>query len=132
MGEVLEGEAALLTTRFDQREHRFDEPATLLALCAEAQFAPDHRVPQRSFACIVRRFDAFGANEFPEPRAMLVQLPAHADDRFVAAGQAATQVVFRLATNRGDATLQGCPRDFAVAVGRPVLNWTAPGLDVSA
>jgi len=53
----VEDVVALLATGFDNREQRFDEAAATGALRAEAQLAPDHAVPQRSFRGVVGRFN---------------------------------------------------------------------------
>ena len=76
-------------------------PAALLR--AEGELAPDDRMAQRTLARIVGRLDAFATNERPEPVAMLVQLLAHADQRFVAALDTAQQQTLHLAANRGHA-----------------------------
>ena len=84
-GQVLEGAAALLAADFDYGQHRFHEAAAPVALGAEAKLAPDDGVTQRTLARIVGRFDTFATNERPEPSSMLVQFPAHVDQRRVTA-----------------------------------------------
>ena len=72
-GEVLEGAAALLAAGLDDRKHRLHEAAAAGALRAERELPPDDGMTQRAFARVVRRLDAFLADERPEPIAMLVQ-----------------------------------------------------------
>ena len=58
LGDVGEDVAGLLPTGFNHGQHRFDESAAVGAMRAEGQFSPDHRVAERSFAGVVRLFDA--------------------------------------------------------------------------
>ena len=80
-GEIVEGVAMLLTAGFYHREHGLHEAAAGGALGAEGELSPDHRVTQRSLTRVVGRFNAFTADERPEPITMLVQFPTHADQR---------------------------------------------------
>jgi hypothetical protein len=124
-GEVLEGAAALLPTGLDHRQHRFHEAATGGALCAEGKLAPDDGVTQRAFARVVRRFDAFATDEGPEPVAMLVQFPTHADQRRIAAFHTAQPQTLHLAADWRHATNERGATDRAVAVVCPVLEQLA-------
>jgi hypothetical protein len=49
-GEKGEDVAALLTTRFDHREHRLHEAAARRALRAEGKLPPNHCLPQGALA----------------------------------------------------------------------------------
>ena len=54
--EEREHVASLLAARFDHGQHSLHELAAAGALGPERELSPDHRMAQRSFARIVRRF----------------------------------------------------------------------------
>ena len=92
-----EGVAMLLATTRDHRQHGFHKSAATGALRSERQLPPDHRVTQRTFARIVRRFDPFMPQKHPQPLAMLVQLPARPTHIAIAALHSAQQQTLHLA-----------------------------------
>lgn len=57
--QELEDVPGLLTAGLDGGEQGFHEAAAAVALRAEAELAPNHRVPKRTLAGVVGRLNAF-------------------------------------------------------------------------
>ena len=89
--DVSEDVAGLLSTCFDDGQHRLHEAAATGTLRAEGKLSPNDRVTQGPFAGIVRRLHAIHFQKRPQPGAMLPQFLAHADQMWIAAVCAAQQ-----------------------------------------
>jgi len=112
--------AVLLAASFDGCQQCFDEPTAGGALGAEGEFAPDDRVMQRPLRRVVGRFDSLRVQEYPEPFAMFIQLPTHADQSRVLAENSAQQQAVDLAADRLHLTLKFGAGDRPVPAAGPV------------
>ena len=124
-GDEGNGVAALLTAGFDHRQHGLDEPTAARALRSKRQLPPNHRVTQRTFARVVRRFDPFVMQKRPKPRAMLVQLPTRAAHVASVALHSRSRERARPFGEPDPSDAQGSPRNPARAILGPVLGQLA-------
>ena len=122
VGEIVESVAALLPASFDDSEHRLDEATTASALRPEGQFAPDDGMTESTLTCVVGWLDFFVSNKLPQPFAMVVQLAAHAHERFVVAGDTAQQQTLYFTADRSHAPDESGATDSAVAIIAPVFE----------
>ena len=91
--------SVLLAAGFDDGEEGFDEAATGVALGAEREFTPDHRVAERLFRAVVGRFDTGDVGEGPELVETFEQAVAQRDCRRVTAPLPVFQGVIELPLN---------------------------------
>ena len=71
-GDPGEGMLVEAAAGFDDRHHHGERFAAGTRFRAEAQFAEDHRPPQRAFGGVVRRADAIDVSEQEQAVALVI------------------------------------------------------------
>lgn len=71
--DVVDDGKVLLAAGFDGCQHRFDEPASLFALCTETQLSPENGITQVTFGRVAWRLNTLHIQKRPQPFTMTVQ-----------------------------------------------------------
>lgn len=122
INEEVEGVSFLLPTGFDDGQETFHEATAMFALSAEGEVLPDHRVAQRAFGSVVRRFDILAIDEHPQIVEVVQQFRAGRCCRTIRAAGTFGQNLFDFPLQTCHLTFETATSDFLIANAMPVMK----------
>ena len=124
-GECVPAEAA---AGFEDRHHHRERFAARTRFRAEAQFAEDHRPPERTFGGVVRRGNAGGVGEHEQTVAMVAQASAGFGGAAVGAEGAVGQRIHDSISQPTVVRVERRPHDLFAAQPIPMMDQFLAGL----